>query len=239
MDNRYHDIAERIDGQAGAFGLYLQEFVLGGEAWGVLRKIAAQSDVYIFSGVIRNFLLGYLDNRDLDIVIRNIEDLTLPKRLLSLLSIRRNSFGGFKLRMNHLTIDAWGLENTWGIVKEGKVVSPDSLIDTAFFNFSAIVYDVGDSCFIYKDDFCRFMRTHVLDVVYPENPNVTLCIVNTLYYLRKYQLDLSLKLCHWIVGHYQKRLDFDSVQLRHFGTIEFSEKEIASFVSFCRRACAC
>lgn len=235
MDSKYHNIAKEIDSQSKAFGIYLRDFLLGKEIWEKLMEISSQSEVYIFSGVIRNFLLGYIENRDLDIVIRHIKDIKLSRDLFSLLAIKKNSFGGYKIRIDNLTIDVWGLEDTWGIVKERKAPTPQELIKTAFFNFSAIVYDVTNSRFIYSDDFCRFMKTKVLDVVYPVNPNIPLCIVSTLYYIEKYNLWLSYKLCRWIAEHYKRNLDFVSAQKRHFGKPQFTNEEIEQFAQFCKK----
>lgn len=79
MDSEYNNIKQKIDQQAYSFKIYLKEFLLDQKTWELLNLIALQTDIYIFSGVIRNFLLGYLENRDLDIVVRNIDKLILPK----------------------------------------------------------------------------------------------------------------------------------------------------------------
>lgn len=81
MDSEYNNIKQKIDQQAYSFKIYLKEFLLDQKTWELLNLIALQTDIYIFSGVIRNFLLGYLENRDLDIVVRNIDKLILPKNI--------------------------------------------------------------------------------------------------------------------------------------------------------------
>lgn len=69
MARRFDYILEsEIDKQSMSFKYYLKDFMLTKESWQLLLYISNQTDVYIFSGVIRNFLLGYVYNRDLDIV---------------------------------------------------------------------------------------------------------------------------------------------------------------------------
>ena len=71
MVRKFDYILERnIDEQNMSFRRYLKDFLLTEESWRLLLDISNQTDVYIFSGVIRNFLLGYAYNRDLDIVVK-------------------------------------------------------------------------------------------------------------------------------------------------------------------------
>ena len=69
MDNKYTD---RIDGQARFFKFYLQE-CLSYEMREILNAISRKTEVYVFSGVIRNFFLGETIFRDLDIVVGDVE----------------------------------------------------------------------------------------------------------------------------------------------------------------------
>ena len=70
-----YNIELEIEQQNLSFKRYIQMFLLDYKSWELLLQISRQTDVYIFSGVIRNFLLGYIENRDLDIVIRNINSI--------------------------------------------------------------------------------------------------------------------------------------------------------------------
>ena len=99
MDSEYNNIKQKIDQQAYSFKIYLKEFLLDQKTWELLNLIALQTDIYIFSGVIRNFLLGYLENRDLDIVVRNIDKLILPKKYWNHIQLEKNSFGGYKVKI--------------------------------------------------------------------------------------------------------------------------------------------
>lgn len=111
-------ILERnINEQNMSFKYYLKDFMLTKDSWQLLLYISSQTDVYIFSGVIRNFLLGYVYNRDLDIVVKNINRLKLPAIYRDKIQFKRNSFWGYKLKIGMLNIDAWDIEKTWGFNK--------------------------------------------------------------------------------------------------------------------------
>lgn len=101
MDSEYNNIKQKIDQQAYSFKIYLKEFLLDQKTWELLNLIALQTDIYIFSGVIRNFLLGYLENRDLDIVVRNIDKLILPKKYWNHIQLEKIVLVDIKLKSDN------------------------------------------------------------------------------------------------------------------------------------------
>lgn len=230
--DRYFFLRKVIDKQSDSFYLYLHTFFPRGII-GLLDELSKQTDLYIFSGVIKNFLLGFIEHRDLDLVIDHTRNLKIhigKLRDLGLTEIRRNKFNGVKLVLDDWEVDIWRLEDTKGIIKQFLLPTPDNLIRTSFFNFSAIVYDFRNESFIYGDDFCRFLLRRELDVVYEENPFVESCIVSTMYYAEKYELSIGKKLCHWIVIHYDDDMDFKQVQIRRFGRQIYPNRVIRNFV---------
>lgn len=163
----------------------------------ILNAISRKTEVYVFSGIIRNFFLGETNFRDLDIVVGDVKCvIDTVNAVDSDVEFRINSFGGVKVKIQNLIIDLWGLENTWGIRKERMELTPKSLLMTAFFNFSAIVFDYNKTIFYYESDFVKFLQNKMMDVVYTKNPNIPLCIINSCYYREKYGFGLTLKLCY-------------------------------------------
>ena len=234
MDRRFDNIGDSISKQNRSFKNYLKDFLLDSDSWNLLTLISKQTNVYIFSGVIRNFLLGYLENRDLDIVIDNIDDISIPHKYLNKIDYKRNSFGGYKLKVGKIVVDMWELNNTWGIQKLNLKNTPYSLIRTAFFNFSSIVYDFNNERFIYDESFLEFFKIpHAMDIRYKENPNVPLCIINTFYYSLKYSFPIKYRLCKWVVEHYDVNINFENIQLNHFKRIIFSNDDICQLIKIC------
>jgi hypothetical protein len=230
--DRYYLLRKNIDRQCFSFDLYLSTFF----PLGIIRlmdELAKQSHVYIFSGVIKNFLLGFLEHRDLDLVVSHKHKLSfhIGKLLgLGLSEIKRNKFNGVKLVLDNMEVDIWRIEDTMGIVDMRLFPTPENLLKTCFFNFSSIVYDYNNSRFIYGEDFCKFLLTRELDVIYEKNPFVESCIVSTFYYAEKYELSVSKKLCDWIRFHYEEGMDFQKVQQKRFGTCFLSNLIISKII---------
>lgn len=200
----------------------------------LLEYLKSCTDVFIFSGIIRDFFLNIDSIRDLDIVLGKKIDFEFIKNyIFSDMTVNVNSFGGYKITINEFRIDVWTIENTWGIINEKKNATRSSLINSAFFNFSAILFHFNTDEFYCNDVFVNFLNTKEIDIVYEKNPNIPLCFVNALYYKNKLSMPLSAKLKRWIKCNFSPDLDFKGVQQRHFGKIIFTDKDIFEFLIFC------
>lgn len=194
---------------------------LGSQILVFLEDLSQISEILIFSGVTRDFFLQKKSNdiRDLDLVV-NCHD-KLLYQFLKKFKHTRNSFGGYKIRVDNLYIDIWKLEETWAL-KNSKIqlslFDSYSLPSTAFFNFSSIVYDYNNQMFIATSDFLRFLQTKKIDLVLEDNPLPELCIINSIYYKNKFNLELSNHLKEYIVNNFPKhsKEDYQSIQIKHF-----------------------
>ena len=232
MDKEYPEIKKWISNKEESFGEYVVS-MLDSDAKTLLMAVTMQTPVYVFSGVIRDYFFNKFNVRDLDMVIRNMEKIELPTSIIERCQIRKNSFGGYKLHTGNLYIDVWDLNKRWSIQKENKKGNALSLIHSAFFNFSAIIYDYRRRKFLYGEEFLEFMKTRTMEVVYKENPNIELCIVNSLYYNKNYGFDVGKSLARWISVHYSEEMDFKHTQLQHFGRVLFNDDEIKLFYIMC------
>lgn len=224
-------IAHQIHQQEKSFNAFIKDFVLDDDSWNTLNSLTHNDHIYILSGIIRDFLTGDYDGaRDFDCVLLkgNLKNGEVIHYLRGA-SLTVNSFGGLKIRRPREIIDIWRLSDTWGIKKQGLKSTPESLIKSVFFNFSAIVYDFNEKKFIFDDNFCRFLATDTMDVVYAENPNIPLCLINVLYYHERYGYNISLRLAKWIKQHYASNIDFASIQKKHFGKQLFVNDYIEEF----------
>jgi hypothetical protein len=227
----YNSIKRDINSKSPAFNHYLQ-VILDRESYTSLMRLSQITEVYIFSGIIRDFLIeeiGYV--RDIDIVIKSLLTRSCLRHCLRSKTVVRNSFGGLKIRSSKITVDAWYLKNTWGIVTESLAANVNSLIETAFFNFSAIVYDIRAAKFIYNNHFVEFLRTRTMDIVYEKNPNIPLCLFNVFYYHLKYGFNVGAKLRMWIHSHRNYLGDFTKVQRSHLGGVYFSNTDINNYLN--------
>ena len=125
---RSSNIRNTINSQAQSFGLFIDHRIMQAGISHLFHYVAERGDVYVFSGIIRNFLLGYLENRDIDFVISMRETLNIPISLLRGTTITKNKFGGVKIQKNGFNIDVWNISSTWGIVARRGIYSPHALL---------------------------------------------------------------------------------------------------------------
>ncbi len=236
-----------LDKFSGDFKNHIDNILKNSDSDGIFEKISERHNIYIFSGVTRDFFLKNKNSeiRDLDLVIEEKDDSLKitdnPSKIDLLINeikstnsnhiCRKNSFGGCKIKRSNLSIDLWYLEDTWGIKEKQIAIKPESLLETTFFNFSSIVFDYMNLRFIYNEVFKDFIDSKKMDVVFEKNPSNALCIINSMYYSKKLKFELSDKLKHWIRNNYREDLNFIEVQNKHFSKEIFNSDEILNFVN--------
>lgn len=191
-----------------------------------LNEISKETEIYIFSGIIRNYFIKYKGPiRDIDVVTSDFNERI--KRIIEKNNFQLNRFGGYKLNLDGLPIDMWDLKNTWAFSNnkiELTLFGQFNLPDTTFFNFSSAIYSLNKKEFIYNREFENFVKTKKIDLVLKENPAPDLCIINTVYYKEKYHLDVANSLKKYYLENFNNysELDYLKVQEKHFGKIEYS-----------------
>lgn len=227
MARKLIEIERDVSAKALHFSKYLEE-LLPSNVLDFVKKIKDKTNVYLFSGIIRDYFIGYRSNfRDIDLIIEdgiNIEEL-FPDLTLTI-----NSFGGYKILINDVIIDLWVIKNTWAL-NHGQLKIDFQHIDhipyTTFFNFSSIVFSLNTKCFIIGKPFLRFLRDKEIDVVFVDNPYPELCIVNSFYYSEKFKLKISKRLKDYILKNYDKKTTaYTEIQEKHFGKLEYSIIEL-------------
>lgn len=220
-----------IIAQVPAFCIFL-ESILGHDLYAYLKRVSQNNDIYLFSGIIRDFLLGdssAFTPRDIDLVVGgnfNVSHLNLIQKLFP----RQNSFRGIKLTFKNLTIDVWNIKDTWGIRNFEQKNNVNALLKSSFFNFSSIVYSFRDAKFIFDDAFVDFLITRKIEIVLSENPNLGLSLFNIYYYTTKLDAQVGGSLASWIERNFCILIDYHSIQKKHFGNATISSNKIVSFL---------
>ncbi len=238
MDNVFENFDADIKSVADtSFLHYIRDEILNPVALTILDDILRLTNVYVFSGVTRDYFLHRRQTaRDIDLVVQDeIDWRAIYRKYRGVISVEINSYGGFKVSIGNLRADVWTMQRTWGLVHKGVATTPRNLIRTAFFNFSAVAYLLNRRRFYIHKAFARFLQCREIDILYKENPNVALCIVNALYYSRLLQMPVSRELKQWIVQHYNIFDDYSAVQLSHWGNVRYTQRDIHRFVSQCQQ----
>lgn len=230
MARKLIDIEDEIKDKQETFIPFLKS-ILDNKVYDFIIQLKKIGRAYLFSGIIRDYFLGYSQVRDVDLMIDTDKDI---QQLIQKYRYRRNSFGGYKVFIGNTVIDLWYLRDTWALHNSQSVLDIEiekHIPNTAFFNFSSILFSFRDKRFIYTKHFLRFIRDKKIDYVFEPNANYALCVVNSFYYRDKLNLPFTDKLKEYL-KKLEKRYtpDYESVQLKHFGNVIYSNEFIKSEV---------
>lgn len=225
MAKKYKEISLEVESKKENFYKFLEN-ALEGEAFDFIKSLSLSTEVYLFSGIIRNYFLHNYLIRDVDLVLNSKHGL---EDLLKKIPYKMNSFGGYKFELGSKKFDVWMIDKTWALNVEKRIDWKlfSYLPKSVFFNFSAVIYSINKKEFIYSNDFIKFLSKKEIDYVFKENLKKDLCIVNTVYYSEKYNLKISTRLKD-LVQIWQEKYRFDLIetQKNHFGRVIYSEKNI-------------
>lgn len=225
------NIIKNIDVKAKSFKSYLDK-MFGNEDLAYLDLLSQEVDVFIFSGVIRDFLLDIpIKPRDFDFTYRGTLKNKWKIFVLKNFDWVQNSFGGYKLCKDDISCDVWDIDNTFGIGDARSKKKPNDLLDSVFFNFSSIVFDYSSEKFIFDERFTDFMNRRTLEIVNEENPNVPLCFLNIFHYVKTYQFSVGDSVKTWAKQHYHDDLKFTDIQIKHFKRLLYDNTEITHFIN--------
>lgn len=231
MAKRLIDIKKYIESEEINFEKYLKNS-LDNDAYDFITELSKKVEVYIFSGIIRNYFLKIHELRDIDIFIEGNIDI---EQELKGFIFKKNSFGGYKVAINDINLDLWFLQDTWVIKSHQPIFEFDVakyIPTTAFFNFSAIIFSVNKTKFYSTIHFNRFIRDKKIDLVYKPNANYALCVVNTFYYSDKLKLKIANKLKkHLCLLHKGNSEKYEEIQIKHFGEVIYTKEEIDKRIS--------
>ncbi|QQQ70355.1 hypothetical protein [Chryseobacterium indologenes] len=192
--------------------------------------------VYLFSGVIRNYFLNTYDRpNDLDLVLKMPNDVNFLEGILKNYGdYRRNTFGGYKIFIDNLPIDIWFIEDTWAIANNHIAIRhniEDSLLHSTFFNFSSIIYDLGNDEFIGDKLFHDFLESREMDIVLENNPNKILCILKIKHYSEKYRISLSSTVINYYIRNFYSytKEEYIKAQKKHFGNVIYEYQQLLKF----------
>lgn len=226
MAKKLLDLQEKVNTSAKGFSEYLKS-ILDKSVFEIIENISKQTNLYIFSGIIRNYFLGIKEMRDIDIVL---EDPINIEVFFSKHKTRKNSFGGYKIFIGKTRVDLWYLHNTWAIKYQKKMIDiplEKYIPYTAFFNFSAIIFSFNENKFYNHNAFLAFLRDKEINFLFEPNANTSLCIVNTFYYSDKYKLKVSNKLMRYVIKMHKSGMrNYELIQKKHFGKILYTRKDI-------------
>lgn len=137
------------------------------------RHFQRFDNVAIVGGMVRDFArvgkTGFTSDVDL-VVDAPAQDVA---KIAKAAGARTNAFGGFSLFEFGWNVDFWALETTWAI-REGYVqaLSLEDFTRSTFFNYDAIMYDIGRRSILCNDAYLAELNQRVMEVNLLPNPTI-------------------------------------------------------------------
>ena len=181
---------------------------------------------YLFGGIVRDILKPNPFSpgvRDVDIVIDDADFDRFHFQLRPFV-VKRNRFGGLRLVIANVPVDAWPLRQTWAF-RQG-LIAPQSfrcLTATPFLNIDSIVADISyfytTVPILHAERFIHAFTEKTLSIELPANPFPWLAAIKATRAMFKYNLSIS-----WPLAVYLNRIleeageaNFEKEQIRHYG----------------------
>lgn len=220
-----------INQKAKSFKKFIK-LKIGQKYFSLLEELSKDVDVFIFSGVVKDYLIGSQRAlRDIDFTYRGKLSKKWGKIAIENFEVIKNRFGGFKLiGEDHFICDMWDIDKTYGVRNHMKT-NPNDLLDSVFFNFTSIVFDFSSEKFIYDPRFIEFLENRKVEIINESNPDIELCFVNIYRNYKENGFELGLSVTEWAKENFEEYLWFDDVQQRHFHTLLYSNIELLNFIS--------
>ena len=171
--------------------------------------------LYMIGGVLREFLeTGNMENvRDIDVVI-NTKEIDKFQEICTKYHTEKNSFGGYKIHCNDITIDVWNIENTWAYRKNIINCSEEDYLKnlsyTVFYNLDSFIFDVKNNVW-YNDFYKEAKESNVLDIVLEENPYIDLNILRGMIFQNRYHMEYSEQLKKLMRERYRNEKEYEKI----------------------------
>lgn len=198
-----------------------------------IEELNEVSSAVIFGGLIRDVCLHGVKKfkSDVDIVVR-CQDSQAFERFIQSRNVQKNKFGGYRLQVSRWLVDIWEFENTWAF-SNGFIdpVDEKSLLETTFFNWDAIFYDVLERQLEFRDGYFDDLSNKVLDMNLEDNPNELGAFIRTLRLVSKNSAKTSRGLTEFMLSSFDKTLDCQilNYEKNHFQSSLLTEPLLSSF----------
>jgi hypothetical protein len=190
----------------------------------LFRELTDCGQVVIFGGAIRDWFLGNVP-KDIDMVS---DASNIDLKLLNKYPGRKNSFGGYKIKVGNVEFDIWNVESTWAFKHDVSFKKTLSEIpQTSFFNYDAVIFHTTTHQ-IMESVFNTGLESKILDIVYEPNPYPVYVTSKAFIMAQKYNLSFSDRLKQYLLRRIDlsySENDFIRYQQLNYGKIIYSYED--------------
>jgi len=189
----------------------------------LFKRLESKGDIILIGGAIRDIIVFKQVPRDFDIIVisadENLGD------ILDGFIVERNSFGGYKIKIDKLNIDIWSMANHWAFKKKFFECKIENLKESVFFNFDAIYVNLGTGEYE-AESFNNTIREKKLDIVLNEkwvnlNPSHEINILKALIMRRRFNFKFSERLKNYMAEWFKSTDNWFSLlceaRRKHYG----------------------
>lgn len=201
------------------------------------QQLEGDTEIFIIGGYIRDLI--YNKNRkDLDVIIKSDSSFIQDLLSYSELKYTKNSFNGYKIDFNQISLDIWSLDDHF-YYKNNYFSNENDIEKSCFFNIDSVIYD-------YKVDrmksnlFEEAINRRLLDfAIYDNNyidnnPNKEYNIFRIVHHCFKYELGISAQINQYVKKYCEEEPNYlDNIyssQFKHNKQSRLSKEMLNSFL---------
>lgn len=180
-------------------------------------------DLILVGGAIRDF--AYLRTpRDIDIIVDSKES-DFDDALKSFEN-RKNRFGGYKVFLDEIEFDIWGINHNWAFKEKILDTQFENISKGTFYNFDALAFNINTSN-LDADVFVKSMKEKTLEITLQDeyieqNPTPEVNIVRAFIIHKYWGLRFSNKVINYIT-EWSEKTDtpvetLAKAELKHYGS---------------------
>lgn len=151
----------------------------------VLQVVQPLGAVALFGGLLRDLVLEPPSSslNDMDLVVATSSE-HLGSQLAKL-DATQNRYGGYRIPLGGWTFDVWALDQTWAF--KHRLVDGASfanLVQTTFFNWDAIVWELGTWSFHCLPNYFEQITSRLLEINLDVNANPAGNVVRAIRHMK-------------------------------------------------------
>ncbi len=153
---------------------------------------------------------------------------------MSNIVVRRNRFGGLKVKLHGHSIDIWQMQHTWAF-REGYVAPArfEYLPQTTFLNLDAVILELFPTenrrrRRFFEYGFLSGIERQTIEINLSTNPSPPLCVIRSIILANTTGFRIGPNLARYLhdVSNRMTIEEFEAIQQSHFGTIRRSIDEL-------------
>ncbi|SFU96578.1 MULTISPECIES: hypothetical protein [unclassified Methylobacterium] len=222
MSGHHNRERDRLHRRADAF--FASKVGGRGEVAEFASALSDLGRTVVIGGMLRDLCVGRLREfrSDVDFVVHP-DSLATYDHFVSGLGGKPNRFGGHAIELAHWKVEVWPLQRTWAKVNGHATVDQvEDLLRVTFFDWDAVLYDVGTKRVIADERYFDRVAQRVIDLNLEPNPNPLGNAVRTLRYAYRWGAGIGGRLA----GHLYS-------QVVEYGWTRLVAYEQATFAAPC------